>query len=244
MHDRTEQIFTDPSSYNLLSSVYQEFNLRLVEILRLRCPHARTVYDLGCGIGDFTHLLAHTFTSADVFGVDMSEEYIKHAQREYSSSNLTFFISDVTTFVAEHRYEPKSILVAKWSAHLFGGQFFRFIEGNDFDATAGIIERTPRSFRTYPNPVCAEKQIAGYTAEDLLQYRLELGAQYNNFSCTTIGEYLDVELGEYIAFLKSRQASYLDDCSQAEINAFCTKLRKQLNYISIFEEDLIYIYSN
>lgn len=53
------------------------------------------VVDLGCGTGVFTAKLAHTFPHAEVIGIDIADNMIKHAQKYFTKeNNLKFWCAD------------------------------------------------------------------------------------------------------------------------------------------------------
>jgi trans-aconitate 2-methyltransferase len=54
----------------------------------------RTIYDLGCGTGYLTHLLAENFPHATVTGIDSSAEMLAEARREFPK--LTWLQADIS----------------------------------------------------------------------------------------------------------------------------------------------------
>jgi trans-aconitate 2-methyltransferase len=64
---------------------YSEIRFRAGLDLIARIPKAdyATVYDLGCGTGHLTRILADTFPSSRVIGVDSSPEMLSEARREF-----------------------------------------------------------------------------------------------------------------------------------------------------------------
>lgn len=85
------------------------------------------VLDVGCGSGSMARLIAQSFPQAEVFGVDVRQEYLDFAKaraRDEGSRNLTFRLGDVfalpfadasfdvvwTKYLLQWLKEPKSAL--------------------------------------------------------------------------------------------------------------------------------------
>ena len=64
---------------------YSEIRFRAGLDLIARIPKAdyATIYDLGCGTGHLTRILADTFPSSKVIGIDSSPEMLAEARREF-----------------------------------------------------------------------------------------------------------------------------------------------------------------
>ena len=64
---------------------YADIRFRAGIDLLARVPKLeyRTIYDLGCGTGHLTHILANTFPNSKVVGVDSSPEMLAEARREF-----------------------------------------------------------------------------------------------------------------------------------------------------------------
>jgi len=77
---------------------YSEIRFRAGLDLIARIPRANyvTIYDLGCGTGHLTRILADTFPSAKVIGVDSSREMLAEARREFPA--MSWQEADVTSW--------------------------------------------------------------------------------------------------------------------------------------------------
>ncbi len=66
---------------------YSEIRFRAGLDLIARIPKAdyAKIYDLGCGTGHLTRILADTFPSSKVIGIDSSPEMLAEARREFSA---------------------------------------------------------------------------------------------------------------------------------------------------------------
>jgi trans-aconitate 2-methyltransferase len=56
------------------------------------------VYDLGCGAGNITRMLAERFPQAPVIGVDSSETMLAKAREQTSEQRVSFMLGDLTRF--------------------------------------------------------------------------------------------------------------------------------------------------
>jgi trans-aconitate 2-methyltransferase len=73
----------EPETYLTYAGI--RFRAGLDLLLRIPKAEYKTIYDLGCGTGHLTRMLADTFPSADVTGVDSSREMLAEARREFPS---------------------------------------------------------------------------------------------------------------------------------------------------------------
>jgi len=69
---------------------------RLDGALAARAGHA--VYDLGCGAGNITRILAERFPTAPVVGVDSSEAMLAKARTQTSDLRISFRTGDLASF--------------------------------------------------------------------------------------------------------------------------------------------------
>lgn len=82
-------------------------NERLISLykrlLKMGLKATSTVLELGCGVGNFTHLLAQKVNSGNIEAVDLSEKSISIAKSKFKSQkNILFEVADIV------RYNPKS----------------------------------------------------------------------------------------------------------------------------------------
>ena len=80
---------------------YADLRFRAGLDLIARIPQAdyRTIYDLGCGTGHLTHILADRFPGARVIGVDSSTEMLAEAQREFPT--ISWVRADISSWQPE-----------------------------------------------------------------------------------------------------------------------------------------------
>ncbi|MBT5875316.1 MAG: methyltransferase domain-containing protein [Candidatus Latescibacteria bacterium] len=85
MLDKSEVNVTswNPQQYRQFSDHRLRPALELLD--RLPAENPRLVYDLGCGAGEITAILAEKWTSANVIGIDHSDEMLDHARTMKSS---------------------------------------------------------------------------------------------------------------------------------------------------------------
>jgi len=77
---------------------YSEIRFRAGFDLIARIPKASyaQIYDLGCGTGHLTRILADTFTGSKVVGIDSSPEMLAEARREFPG--ISWQESDISTW--------------------------------------------------------------------------------------------------------------------------------------------------
>ncbi len=73
----------EPQTYLRYSEI--RFRAGLDLIARIPKSDYATIYDLGCGTGHLTRILADTFPSSKVIGIDSSPEMLAEARREFSA---------------------------------------------------------------------------------------------------------------------------------------------------------------
>ena len=72
---------------------------RLDPVNGTRPDHA--IYDLGCGAGNISRLLAERFAASRVIGVDSSEEMLAKARSQTADKRVTFAKGDLAAFKPE-----------------------------------------------------------------------------------------------------------------------------------------------
>ena len=60
------------------------------------------IYDLGCGAGNISRILAERFAQAPVIGIDSSEEMLAKARSQTTDRRVTFAKGDLTQLQARH----------------------------------------------------------------------------------------------------------------------------------------------
>jgi len=100
----------DPSQYEK----FADQRLRPALELLARIPHAapETVYDLGCGTGEVTRLLAERWPAARVCGIDHSAEMIERAQA--TPGRVRWTRADLRTWQPE---APADVLYSNATLH-------------------------------------------------------------------------------------------------------------------------------
>lgn len=122
--------------YGTAVSVHPEIDRYLIPgVLRAMAdvPKGSTVLDLGCGNGATTAVLAQN--GWKMWGVDMSESGIRHAQQAHphirfycfdAQKGLSFlgrsFDAVVSTEMIEHVYDPDAVIANCWQALQGGGK--------------------------------------------------------------------------------------------------------------------------
>jgi len=81
------------------------------------------IYDLGCGAGNITRILAERFTGSPVIGIDSSEEMLAKARTQTSDPRVTFAKGDLAHFAPS---TPPSILYSNAAYHWLEGHIDMF----------------------------------------------------------------------------------------------------------------------
>ncbi len=89
------------------------------------------IYDLGCGAGNITRILAERFPQSPVVGVDSSEEMLAKARTQTSDPRVSFTKGDLTKFTPE---VPPGIL--------YSNAAYQWVEGH-IAYFPGLLERLP-----------------------------------------------------------------------------------------------------
>lgn len=93
----------DPDLYLKFSDHRSRPALELLDRVRLRSPSV--IYDLGCGVGQVTHIIAGRWPSAAVYGLDNSKEML--AQAAATPGKVRWVESDIRTWSPE---EPPDLI--------------------------------------------------------------------------------------------------------------------------------------
>ena len=96
-----EIIHSKRSIWDLWAKIYerlwvQSFVLRptrelVVSFIKTTKPDARTLLDLGCGVGQFAHEIACEMPQLRVVGIDPSADMIARAKEKYYLSNISYY---------------------------------------------------------------------------------------------------------------------------------------------------------
>ena len=66
---------------------------------------AKQIVDAPCGVGYITYFLSKSFPDALFYGIDIDEQSIKEAQRDWSGKNITYYQNDIYTFSFTEDYD-------------------------------------------------------------------------------------------------------------------------------------------
>src|SRR4051794_21286374 len=100
----------NPSQYLKFADHRLRPALELLGRVPLASP--ATIYDLGCGPGGVTRLLAEQWPAATIYGVDNSPEMLQEAASE--SSRIQWIEGDVTTWTP---VEPPDLIYSNATLH-------------------------------------------------------------------------------------------------------------------------------
>ena len=139
----------DPSQYLKFSDHRLRPALDLMARIPLAAP--RSIYDLGCGPGNITRLLAERWPDAAVTGVDSSADMLAKAERE--APGVTFQLADVTYWsppapadllfsnAALHWLDDHAVLLPRLISHLApGGMIAIQMPGNHASPSHLLME--------------------------------------------------------------------------------------------------------
>ncbi|WP_395713735.1 methyltransferase domain-containing protein [Reyranella sp.] len=102
---------------------------RLDPVNAVRPGHA--IYDLGCGAGNITRILAERFPQAPVIGIDSSEDMLAKARSQNADPRISFSTGDLTRFEPSL---PPSIL--------YSNAAYQWVEGH-LDYFPGLVKLLP-----------------------------------------------------------------------------------------------------
>ncbi len=102
-----------PAQYEKFSGPRLRPALDLLHRVTLEEP--RLIYDLGCGTGDVTRILANRFADAEVIGVDSSSEMLARANEIESPAN--WLETDIASFEPS---APADLLYSNAALHWLG----------------------------------------------------------------------------------------------------------------------------
>ncbi len=89
------------------------------------------IYDLGCGAGNISRILAERFSAAEVVGIDSSEEMLAKARTQTTDSRVTFAKGDLAHF------KP-----GKLPGILYSNAAYHWLEGH-IDMFPGLMKLLP-----------------------------------------------------------------------------------------------------
>lgn len=95
----------------------------------VRPGHA--IYDLGCGAGNISRILAERFPQAPVIGIDSSEDMLAKARSQSADPRISFSTGDLT------RFEPSLL-----PSILYSNAAYQWVEGH-IDYFPGLLKLLP-----------------------------------------------------------------------------------------------------
>ena len=113
------------ASASQIASFYDAFSTRLLRdyvrgnrraqaaitrVLNSIPPGARSILDIGCGIGSSSHAFARANGHLDVVGVDISPRNVEIAKRLFDDTNLSFCVSDMSSIPDGSPFDVISLL--------------------------------------------------------------------------------------------------------------------------------------
>ena len=105
--------FDDDFSTRLLRD-YVKGNRRgqaaITRVLNSIPPGARSILDIGCGIGSSSHAFARANGHLQVVGVDISPRNVEIAKRLFDDTNLSFCVSDMSNIPDGSPFDVISLL--------------------------------------------------------------------------------------------------------------------------------------
>jgi trans-aconitate 2-methyltransferase len=112
----TTKVSWDPDQYRRFAS--QRLRPALELMARIEHDAPATVFDLGCGTGEITRLLAARWPEASVHGIDSSESMLQKARglagADAGGASVTFELGDLASWTAP---EPADVLYSNAAYH-------------------------------------------------------------------------------------------------------------------------------
>lgn len=145
----------DPAQY--LKFADHRLRPALDLMARIAAPAPRAVYDLGCGTGAITRLLAERWPEARVAGVDGSEEMLAKARREVPA--VAFGKADLAAW---RPGEPADVLFSNAALHWLDDHAALFPRLVGLLAPDGVLAvQMPRNHAAPSHTAMAEAAAAG-----------------------------------------------------------------------------------
>lgn len=240
-------IVFDPLPYFALYSHFNEYNRRLVEVVRPLLPCAVSkVLDLGCGIGLSTLALRAVFPGAEIEAVDRSTPMIEYARATFAGAGVSFNVGDAGTFLTRSAERRFDLVFVKSAYHLFEheaplGMLARLLRE---EGALVIAERTERSAKSYPLFAAATSHWSSYFDAVRQAHRLEAARRADlEVRVTSCGEYVGVPFEAYINAIRAGQLSFLQPFPAELIESWCaSELTREVSEVLVFEEFWAYVH--
>lgn len=107
-----KKVAWDPEYYIRGNYIQNEINDEFLKTVHLEL--SGNILDIGCGDGHYTNLLAHKIKHGHILGIDSSAEMIRHANQQWTHSDLSFEVHNIEQF-----YQPQSFdfVLSFWCLH-------------------------------------------------------------------------------------------------------------------------------
>lgn len=73
-----------------------------------------TILDVGCGDGQYSHILANNIKNGHILGIDSSAEMIRHATQHWTSKNLSFETHNIEEYQSPSQFD---FILSFWCLH-------------------------------------------------------------------------------------------------------------------------------
>lgn len=168
----------DPSQY--LKFIDHRLRPALDLLARIDAPAPRTVFDLGCGPGNVTALLAVRWPDARITGVDGSAAMLARARADHPG--LAWQQADLAAWEPAG---PVDLLYSNAALHWLDDHERLFPRLMGFVAHGGVLAvQMPRNFREPSHTAMAESAAAG-------PWRAKLAGAMRVFPMPDVGAYYD-----------------------------------------------------
>lgn len=171
-HDISE-VIRHKSSYSFFKQIIEADILNNPSILKDKIK----ILDIGCGTGHGTFMLSGIL-GAEITAVDISEESIIYAKKNYAAKNIKYLVSDIESFiksadiydyiVSRHALEHvnnglNTALKFKYNKRLMVNVPYNEPEGNVYHLVNWITEK---DFESYPNKEFFYEGLDGVTFKE------------------------------------------------------------------------------
>lgn len=171
---------------------YLQGNRRMERAITLSLswiPHtARTIIDIGCGIGWSSHELARHFPRAEVLGVDLSNELLATGEKLFARDNLKYESLDIATDLLPGEQQFDVAIMLDVFEHIPAGNrtFFEKGLGKLLRPGAIVVLTCPsiyhQRFLRDHRPEGLQPVDEDVTAEDLIRFAVAMEGELIYYS--------------------------------------------------------------
>lgn len=113
-------------------------------LARIEVDSPRTVYDLGCGAGNVTRMLAQRWPDAKIVGIDDSEEMLQQARAENAHLDITWKCQSIAKWLPD---EPADVIYSNAALHWLPDHQILFPRLMDMLPKSGVLAvQMPNNF--------------------------------------------------------------------------------------------------